>query len=129
MVTEYKRNLDVVSTIMATTSIVGTELYTSVLDMATSGWFGINLHIQASFPGTATDDLDWWLYARLDGTFSGNEVAVTSGRIAKANGATKETHIQLEPAPPYMRVGVKRSGSTDSINTTITSQKNDYQGV
>ncbi len=102
--------------IMSAVQVAGSEQYTSDIDLETTGIEAVQVQITASFPGS-TDSLDWWIYGSLDGS-SYDTVAMSSGRIAIVSGGTAVQSILFDGLA-HARLGAKRSGSTDSIATTM----------
>lgn len=99
--------------------INGTQRYTTDIDLETNGYEGIHLTIDADFPVSPTDDLNWYLYGSLDGT-NYDDTAITSGQIDKDTDPNQISLVIKDVA--HCRIGMVRSGATDSIDVEVKYQ-------
>jgi hypothetical protein len=102
--------------------VAGTQLYTNDIDLETDGHEGVQILING-YPNGATDELYLYIYASLDGT-NFDTVPMYSQAMPN-NGASTEVllTILLAPAPLHLRIGMIRSGSTDSWAVEIIHQR------
>lgn len=109
--------------------IGSTEVFTSAVDLATSGYQGAILVVKGTFVATPTDDLDINVYGSLDGTYNGNENPLLAYSLEKVDGGENIT----QPIPiftvPNFRIGLKSSGTTDTIDAKVSIKPFYYQTV
>ena len=92
--------------------IDGTERFTSDIDLETSGYEGVQVHIKYDASGT-TDNLVCAVYGSLDGT-NYSDFPIKS--IVFDNNAGVETEVSfILKDYQHFRIGFVRSGSTDTF--------------
>jgi len=104
----------------------GTEQFSSDVDLETNGHEGAHVHLKYDCSGT-TDDLEVAVYASLDGT---NYDDIALYKFAADNNSGAETEISfIVKDVAHFRVGLKRSGSTDTFDVHLTCQRWNYQSA
>ena len=109
--------------------IGSSEVFTNDVDLETNGYQGAILLIKGTFVASPTDDLEIKVYGSLDGDYSGNENPVLAYTLEKVDGG--ENVMQTVPifTVPHFRIGLKSSGTTDTIDAKVTVKPFHYQSV
>jgi len=107
-------------------SVAGTMVYTSAVDLETNGYEGAHVTIYADFPASPTDHLDWWAFGSLDGS-AWDATAFTAGQIDKGTDPNQISIIIRDVA--RFRIGMKRSGATDTITVTVKHKSWKWQNT
>ena len=109
--------------------IGSSEVFTGDVDLETNGYQGALLEVKGTFVASPTDDLEIRVYGSLDGNYSGNENPVLAYTLEKVDGG--ENIMQTVPifTVPHFRVGLKSSGTTDTIDAKVTVKPFYYQSV
>jgi hypothetical protein len=101
----------------------GTERFSSDVDLETDGHEGVHCHLKYDASGT-TDDLEVAIYSSLDGT---NYDDIAMHKFTADNNGGAETEISFVVKDiAHFRVGLKRSGSTDTFEAHLTCQRWNY---
>jgi len=93
-----------------------TEIFSSTIDLETNGYEGVQITIKVDFPDNPTDDLEVYFYASLDGT-NWDNTAFYSITITNDTDPHQRSFIIKDFA--YLRVGLKASGTTDTIDVQV----------
>jgi hypothetical protein len=101
----------------------GTERFSSDVDLETAGHEGAHCHLKYDASGT-TDDLEVAVYGSLDGT-NYDDIAMTKFTADNNSGAETEISFVVKDVA-HFRVGLKRSGSTDTFEAHLTCQRWNY---
>ena len=109
--------------------IGSSEAFTNNVDLETNGYQGAILVVKGTFVASPTDDLEIRVYGSLDGNYSGNENPVLAYTLEKVDGG--ENVMQTVPifTVPHFRIGLKSSGTTDTIDAKVTVKPFHYQSV
>lgn len=94
------------------TSITTEQFFSTTPDL--SAHEGCHVQVEINFPGGPTDDAIVSVYAQVDGT-NYDIVPFQQYRISKADDPSRVSFIVKDVVK--FRVGVKRSGSTDTITS------------
>ena len=101
-------------------SDITTEQYTTNCDLETDGQEGAQLHLKYKTSTGTTDDLEVKVYASEDGT---NFDDIPTWSQTFPNDGTTETEISFIVKDLLnFRVGLARSGSTDTFYAHLTYQ-------
>ena len=93
--------------------------YTGDIDLETNGYFGMWLTVEYTASG-ATDDLTISYFASYDGT-NFDDIPFWTMTTDNNGGADTQITLQLWPAPPHGRIGLKGAVSdTDTFDYQIT---------
>ena len=105
------------------------EVFTGDVDLETNGYQGALLVVKGTFVASPTDDLEVRVYGSLDGNYNGNENPVLAYTLEKVDGG--ENIMQTVPifTVPHFRIGLKSSGTTDTIDAKVTVKPFYYQSV
>lgn len=93
------------------------------------GWDGIVIQIKVTFPAAPTDNLVVSIYGNVKATPEWDTLPIMQFEIPKVAGGSNSLSITLTGHYQY-RVGVKRSGSTDTIpSADMTFRRWKWQSV
>jgi len=104
----------------------GTERFSTDVDLETDGYEGAHCHLMYDSSGT-TDDLEVAVYASLDGT-NYDDLSMFKFTADKNSGAETEMSFIVKDVA-HFRVGLKRSGSTDTYDVHLTCQRWNWQST
>jgi hypothetical protein len=106
--------------------IDGTERFSSDVDLESNGHEGAQCHLKYDASGT-TDGLEVAVYGSLDGT-NYDDIAMTKFTADNNGGAETEISFVVKDVA-HFRVGLKRSGSTDTFEAHLTCQRWNYSSA
>jgi hypothetical protein len=98
----------------------GTERFSIDVDLETDGYEGAHCHLKYDSSGT-TDDLEVAVYASLDGS-NYDDLPMFKFTADKNGGAETEISFIVKDVA-HFRMGLKRSGSTDTYDVHLTCQR------
>jgi len=91
--------------------------YTSDIDLATNGYYGIWIYLQYDGSG-GTDSIIISYFGSPDGT-NFDDIELWSVTCSINGGADTQISFLCYPAPPHGRIGVKTSGTTNTFDYQI----------
>ncbi len=113
------------ATIMNAVSVT-TGSYSSAVDLATDGYEGAHVTVDADFPASPTDDLEIQVQASIDGS-NWDDTPLQAVVLENDNDPNQISFTIRDVA--QFRLYCKRSGSTDTITVTAKSRAWRYQSV
>ena len=108
------------------TAVGSTEVFTSGIDLETNGYEGVHVVVEADFVATPTDNLEVKVYGSLDGT-NYDDTPIYSFVIDNGTDPNQVSFIVRDLA--HFRIGLKSSGTTDTIDVQVKYQPWRWQSV
>ncbi len=102
-------------------TVTGTMKYTASLCTITSGYAGLMLSASCMFTGSATLDLEIYVYGSLDGA-KYDDTALTAMNVEYGNAISKQNSMIMGNVPPYIKVGAKVASTTQQASVSITAR-------
>lgn len=103
-----------------------TEVFTSDVDLETNGYEGAHVVVEADFPATPTDNLVVSVYASLDGV-NYDDTPLYAFEIDNGTDPNQVSFVVRDVA--HFRIGLKSSGTTDTIDAQVKYQVWRWQSV
>ena len=97
------------------------EVYSSSIDLATNNYVGLMIYIYATFVVSPTDDLEWKVYGFHSTSFDTDQVPQIQGTLEAVDNGEKISQPIFITDVNAVRVGLKSSGTTDTIDAKVVA--------
>ena len=97
------------------------EVYSTSVDLAANNYVGLIIYIYATFVASPTDDLEWKIYGFHSTSFDVDQVPQIQATITAVDNGEKITQPIFITDVNAVRVGLKSSGSTDTIDAKVVA--------